>query len=162
MVIFSLLLYNYVQMSIHTIADKIKGWAGERRQFLIFIALLVGASSLSFYLGYVARAEGHKEPLVAINCPANAYMDSLALSTPKAGTSKTSGISINPSAVAGASVIGSQNQATSGAYVASKNGKKYYPIDCAGAKRIKDENKVFFATPAAATAAGYSLGAGCK
>ena len=141
-------------MSIHNFANKIKGWAGERRQILIFIGLLVGVSGLSFYLGYTARAEGHKEPLVAINCPVSAYIDPLAMASNEKGATQPS------SSPLGASAIGAiQNQ---GAYVASKNGKKYYPLDCPGAKRIKDDNKVFFETSQSAEAAGYSLGTGCN
>ena len=67
-------------MSIHNFPNKIKGWAGERRHTLVFIAILVAVAAASFYVGYTARAESHTESLVAINCPANAYMDSLALS----------------------------------------------------------------------------------
>ncbi len=46
-------------------------------------------------------------------------------------------------------------------YVGSKSGTKYHLMTCAGAKRIKDENKVFFATAADAEAAGYSPAANC-
>lgn len=46
--------------------------------------------------------------------------------------------------------------------VASKNGTKYHFPHCAGAKQIKEENKIVFATPAAAEAAGYTLAANCK
>jgi hypothetical protein len=46
-------------------------------------------------------------------------------------------------------------------YVGSKSGTKYHLTTCAGAKRIKEENKVFFATPADAEAAGYSPAANC-
>lgn len=46
--------------------------------------------------------------------------------------------------------------------VASKNGTKYYLSTCAGAARISEANKVSFASPAAATAAGYTPAANCK
>lgn len=46
-------------------------------------------------------------------------------------------------------------------YVGSKSGTKYHLMTCAGAKRIKEENKVFFATAADAEAAGYSPAANC-
>ena len=49
-----------------------------------------------------------------------------------------------------------------GTYVASKSGTKYYLPSCASAKRIKDENKVWFATEAAAAAAGYAPAANCE
>lgn len=51
--------------------------------------------------------------------------------------------------------------ATEGAYVASKNGTKYYLAGCSGAKRIKPENKVYFVSASAARAAGYDPAANC-
>lgn len=47
-------------------------------------------------------------------------------------------------------------------YMASKNGTKYYLPTCGSAKRIKEENRVWFATKAEAEAAGYSAAANCK
>ncbi|HVW66862.1 MAG TPA: S1 RNA-binding domain-containing protein [Candidatus Peribacteraceae bacterium] len=41
-------------------------------------------------------------------------------------------------------------------FVASKDGKKYYPADSAAGKKIKDENRVSFKTAEEAEAAGYS------
>ena len=49
-----------------------------------------------------------------------------------------------------------------GTYVASKNGTKYHPVDSGTAKRIKDENKVFFDSKAEAEAAGYEPGSSVK
>jgi len=49
-----------------------------------------------------------------------------------------------------------------GQVVASKNGTKYYLSGCAGADRISDANKVWFASPAAAAAAGYTPAANCE
>lgn len=49
----------------------------------------------------------------------------------------------------------------SGTYVASKNGTKYYLPSCGSSKRIKEENKVWFATKEAAEAAGYGPAANC-
>ncbi len=51
--------------------------------------------------------------------------------------------------------------ATSGTYVASKSGTKYYLPSCSGAGRIKEENKVWFETVAEAQAAGYTAAANC-
>lgn len=48
-----------------------------------------------------------------------------------------------------------------GQVVASKNGTKYYPLGCAGADRISSANKVYFASAAAAAAAGYAPAANC-
>jgi methylphosphotriester-DNA--protein-cysteine methyltransferase len=51
---------------------------------------------------------------------------------------------------------------TTGAYVASRTGTKYYLPTCGTAKRIKDENKVWFATKADAEKAGYEPATNCK
>lgn len=50
---------------------------------------------------------------------------------------------------------------TSGIYMASKNGTKYYLPSCGGSKRIKPENRVWFQTKAEAEAAGYGPAANC-
>jgi len=47
-------------------------------------------------------------------------------------------------------------------YVASKTGSKYHFPWCSGAKAIKEENKVYFATKAEAERAGYDPAANCK
>ncbi|MDP3763338.1 MAG: hypothetical protein Q8Q92_01640 [bacterium] len=45
--------------------------------------------------------------------------------------------------------------------VVSKNGTKYHYLRCPGAKQIKEENKIVFATPEAAEASGFTLAANC-
>lgn len=139
-------------MTIPDFPNKIKAVSlpiqkrlGERRQIIIYMAVLAVACLLSFYLGYVARAESAKATSVVINCPLEAYME------PKTATS----IPINPEKRA-------ISIDTSGQFIASKNGTKYYRADCGGANRIKEENKVYFNSANAAEAAGYSLSATCK
>lgn len=44
----------------------------------------------------------------------------------------------------------------------SKNGTKYYTNTCSGASRIKEENKIFFASEKEAREAGYEKSATCK
>ena len=46
-------------------------------------------------------------------------------------------------------------------YVASKSGTKYHLLTCPGAKQIKEENKIYFATKAEAEVAGYTPAANC-
>ena len=62
------------------------------------------------------------------------------------------GLSFTPSSTA---------EAGTGQIVASKNGTKYYLPGCAGANRISDANKVWFASVALAVKAGYSPAANC-
>lgn len=51
--------------------------------------------------------------------------------------------------------------ATSGTYMASKNGTKYYLPTCSSSKRIKAENRVWFASKEEAEAAGYTPASNC-
>lgn len=46
-------------------------------------------------------------------------------------------------------------------YMASKSGTKYYLPTCGTAKRIKEENRVWFSTKDEAEAAGYGPAANC-
>jgi len=41
-------------------------------------------------------------------------------------------------------------------FVASKSGKKYYPLNSAQGKKIKEENRLYFKDEKAAKAAGFS------
>ena len=50
---------------------------------------------------------------------------------------------------------------TAGEVVASKAGTKYYLPGCAGANRIAEENKVYFASPELARAQGYEPADNC-
>jgi len=45
--------------------------------------------------------------------------------------------------------------------VASKNGTVYHYVWCSGAKRIKEENKIYFDSPEEAEAAGYRPAKNC-
>lgn len=47
-------------------------------------------------------------------------------------------------------------------YVASKNGKMFYPSGCSSANRIKEENRVWFSTSEEAISSGYELSSTCK
>lgn len=47
-------------------------------------------------------------------------------------------------------------------FVASYSGKVYYPKDCKGYSRIKEENRVWFKNEMLAKASGYSLAKNCS
>jgi hypothetical protein len=53
-------------------------------------------------------------------------------------------------------------QSTTSQYVGSKNGTKYHLTTCPGAKQIKEENKVYFASKEEAQKAGYTPASNCK
>ncbi len=48
-----------------------------------------------------------------------------------------------------------------GAFVASRSGTKYHDVRCSSAGRIAEANRVYFATEAAARAAGYTPASTC-
>lgn len=58
-------------------------------------------------------------------------------------------------------ITGSALNGTTGQLVASKNGTKYYHLDCGGVSRIKEENKTYFNSIDEAENAGYEPAAGC-
>ncbi|MFA5998134.1 MAG: hypothetical protein WC814_01990 [Candidatus Paceibacterota bacterium] len=88
--------------------------------------VLVFASSLSFYLGYLAGLD----------------------------VGKVGGMTLETALPAA--------ESAAGPIVASKSGTKYYLPGCAGAERISEANKVWFASAAAAAAAGYAPAVNCK
>lgn len=93
--------------------------------------LVILVGALGFGLGRLSRIEEGREP-IKIRQPEKTEPETMPLA-----------------------------KAAAGAYVSSKNGTKYYLAWCAGASRIKTENKVYFADKAAAEKAGYSAAANC-
>lgn len=59
-------------------------------------------------------------------------------------------------------VIQPESIIKTGLYVASKNSTKYHLPSCSGAKRIKEENKVWFNSKEEAERAGYEPAKNCK
>lgn len=47
-------------------------------------------------------------------------------------------------------------------FVASKNGSKYYPIDCTAANRIKEENRIYFTNEKEAGESGLEISNQCS
>ena len=107
-------------MSIHTLAQKIKTRIGERKKMFIFAGILIFTAFSSFYVGYIAHVE-------------------TTIVTPKA-SNFTQAQPIDTKGDIPQIASNTTVKATDGAYVASKNGTKYYSKTCSGAKRIKDTN----------------------
>jgi hypothetical protein len=120
-------------MSIREITEKIKGRLGEREVDLFILCFIVLAGLLAYGLWQLTELEGERMP-----------------------------VQIRPASQM-ASVVSTSIIAESGEgkYVASRSGKKYHRPDCGGAKQIKEENKIWFETAAAAQAAGYTPAANC-
>jgi hypothetical protein len=100
---------------------------------VLIISILLLASTASFALGYLAGQEGRGG------------------SGTKPADSPATDIFSDPI-----------TSSSTGKFVASKNGTKYYLPECAGVERISESNKVWFASVADAVSAGYAPAANCK
>lgn len=116
---------------------------------LVLAVVLLGV--VSFGLGRLSNEPENAQPVV-LRVPVTA---SAQASAP---------ISFGKDAQRKDATIPTSIQATPGdkQYVASKNGSVYHLPWCSGAARIKEENKVWYATKEAAEAAGLRPAANCK
>lgn len=135
----------------------------------LFLGCVALTGTFCFGLGLLAARENGtpKDPLWIEQLPPEELPGSISTSTPAATESpapsdsaKTK--STNRTSTPQTRSAPSASAPQTGNYVASKTGSKYYLPACAGAKRIKDENKVWFATKELAAAAGYQPASNCK
>ena len=125
------------------IIAKVRAWCKKTLERIpthaLVVTALILASGASFALGILVGSGGGKNPGIAVS--------TLGTTTPPlplhTGTSE-------PAIPAGGEVV------------ASKSGTKYYFPWCGTVKRIKEENKVWFASREAAEAAGYEPASNCK
>jgi hypothetical protein len=138
----------------------------------ILLGIIFLTGTLCFGLGLLAAKENSvkgkegdglwieqlpKEEVVDMSAAGSRTSDSAVIPPSTAPVSAAPIIS-QPAAAAAANTAGP----STGKYVASKTGTKYYLPTCGTAKRIKDENKVWFATKEDAEKAGYEPGSTCK
>lgn len=130
-------------MSIQELSLKFKGFFSNTEYLLLILIIVV--SLVSFYLGRVSVEGDHsmtaQVPMEAMVLEAKVpqNLEILSTTTP---------------------VV--EEMAVHKTYVASKSGTKYHLPWCPGAKQIKEENKVWFATKTDAEKAGYTPAANCK
>lgn len=134
-------------MTIAELAARGKAFIGRVPEPVFVILLIIFASSAGFGLGLLEGGEMAKSDGLGIMQLATTTPEFLAVSeAERANITRTAPTSIP----------------AGGEVVASKNGAKYFLPWCGGAKLIKDENKVWFASADAAKAAGYAPAANCK
>ncbi len=133
-------------MSIPNLFNKIKGWMGIDTQTFMYLCVVVGVGVASFGFGRLSVSidERSPSPVQILNQGASAANYAKVV-TNKSTQSPSSSFSITSSLP----------------FVASKNGKLYYTSTCAGAKRIKEENKIWFANSGEAEDAGYQRSSSC-
>ena len=123
--------------------EKLKSFLLNDQIFFAIIVVLVGIASFS--LGRASVIENSPKP------------STVQSSLPAAVTLAPADIKAVPAPQAKAAT----EKAAGGELVGSKSGTKYHLPTCPGAKQIKAENKIFFASREAAEAAGYKPAANC-
>lgn len=124
-------------------------WPIPLFQKLFLSLLIVLIAVLSFGIGRLSVAKNNREAI-------RIEYDSTLTERPLIPSNNQTASVINTTQSPAASEV-PINQV-----ITSKNGSKYHYSHCSGAKQIKEENKIVFATPAAAEAAGYTLAANCS
>jgi hypothetical protein len=135
---------------------------------VLLVALVLSVSTFAFGLGMLAQKQldiGHLgQGRGTFNIESTPVPEGAILGASVAGAVvgavATEAISQNSNPVA--TEVTPVKPTTVGKYVASKNGTKYYLATCSGAKRIKNENKVWFASVEDAKASGRTAATNCK
>lgn len=161
-------------MSIKELSQKIKGslaigWnrlvEHEKDLWLTLVVIIVALGG--FGLGRLSTVPDSKEPvrIEQVNLDgANGPVTSMVVSTEKSGVISSQTPKVNLTASVGNATGETKvtnTPAAVGKLVASKNGTKYYLPNCSSVKRIKEENKIWFASIEEAKQAGYSPAANC-
>ncbi len=80
----------------------------------------------------------------------------LSVTEPVVATTNEPGVVLSLQAA-----IATYGSSTEQNFVASKKGTKYHLLDCSGAQRINEENKIYFASQEEARASGYTPAVNC-
>ncbi len=112
----------------------------SRNYRIFFLVLLASIAGLSFYVGMLEGKQS-KGDSVILACSDN------VLSSLQIPTSTRNDV---------APIATTSTVQQKGTYAGSKNGTKYYTPDCAGLKKIKPENIIWFQSVEDATLQGYS------
>lgn len=107
--------------------------------FLVF--LLVGVILASFYIGFLLGERQKSDPVV-LQC-SDAVLANLKVPV---------------AAIAKGAITAETQKKSTGAFVGSKNGTKYYRPHCGAVKRIKKENYIWFTDAQDAQLQGYTAG----
>ncbi len=135
---------------------------------VLLVALILSVAVLAFGLGMLAQKQlqmgqgGQGRGTFNVLSTPSSEGSILGASVAGAVAGALATEAISQSSNAPANQVTVAKPATVGKYVASKNGTKYYLATCSGAKRIKDENKVWFASVEDAKASGRTAASNCK
>lgn len=125
--------------------NKIKSKTGIDKVTIMYLLIIIGVGISSFGLGRIS-----------LNNSFNENNDS------DMAIKETENLLENQNITNNEIFLTQPTQPREKRYVASKNGKMYYNLDCSGAKRINPENEVWFNTSEDAEKSGYTLSSTCK
>jgi deoxyribonuclease-1 len=123
----------------------------HQSQDLLLVSIFISSALGAFACGRLSIIEAYTKPvgIVPITLNGGPKCDGRGLTQIQSGGDRPSQSS-------------SQDAGSTKNIVASKNGTKYHLVNCSGAKSIKEENKIWFASEADAQAAGYTRAGNCK
>lgn len=133
------------------IPDRVKNWQKENSSELWFAFFVFSVALASFGLGRLSAIWPHHDP-ITFEGPIEPIVGSTIPATGGGVTAPQSNSGVSKSRTPPAS---------SGAFVASKNGSTFSRPDCPTAKKIKPENQLWFQTREQAITAGFHAAANC-
>lgn len=136
-------------MSINHFFNKIKSKSGIDNTTILYFLIIIGVGIASFGLGQLSVPSSSNS-----NETNNIITDNPNTNSLNNSSNEIKIIDTNKNI--------STEKTGEKMYVASKNGKLYYPVNCSGASRIKEENKVWFATTTDAEKSGFTYASSCK
>ncbi len=147
-------------MSIKDLVEKIKPF------YFLFLFIII--AGIFFALGRLSSIEERHTPIKIIQPAQNEQANVISAEEgtgvvgSQAKSDNLSTESAQDGSLAQTTVSTTPTMSAGGQVVASKTGTKYYFPWCAGAKRIKPENQITFASADLARSAGYTPAANCK
>lgn len=138
-------------MTIADIQERGKALIAKIPPQAVILAILVLSSTASFGLGIMAGRDLERAQGGQGGPHRGVWIEDMRM----ASTSPAAAIQ------AVGEGAGAVSASPAGAFVASKNGTKYYLAGCSGAGRISEANKVWFESRTQAEDAGYQPAANC-
>lgn len=142
-------------MTIADHKDQGKAILGRIPSDVLVVLVILLSATAAFGLGILAGKDMAKE-----ETKGGFWIEQLPQEAAKGLGGPAAAVTAIPSQKAVPAEVGPAVPAVQ-TYVASKSGSKYYLPTCGTAKRIKEENKVWFGTKEEAESAGYGPAANC-
>lgn len=114
------------------LCKRLAGWVKTNERELFLTAVIILVAVISFGLGRLSKIREEKTPIT--------------IEEDRQPNSQRATLTVGEDKI----------------FVASKNGKKYYYAWCESSQKIKESNRVWFATKEEAEKAGYEPAANCR